>query len=536
MSFVKNDTENIQMTLNNTLWGLTTREQKMLDRSWATQFADRIFPLINEEPFAVLYSDKASRPNTPVNVIIGALILKELRNQTDDEVFESLLFDVRYQRALHTEGFAEQPLSDTTLKRFRNRCLTYEVEHGVDLIHDCITELSSEMAKLMKITGQIQRMDSLMVASNIKRLSRMELLYTCVSNFVTYLHKTEGDDKLAGLEHYYDPNDMNAVIYHKKCESDDGRLQTILNDADSLLVCCESGYDDVSQYQLLVRVIHEQTVRDENGRLRLRTREDGGMDSSILQNPADPEATYREKAGKQNRGYAANVTEDVGENGSIVTDYQYDQNTHSDTEFLGDHLDNEERTPERRTLVTDGAYSSDDLRKKADGKNIDLVTTDLTGRETKDIYADFVFSVDGQTIVRCPTGNKPVSTGTVKSTGKCRASMDRKCCESCPYRDQCNPKIGNKKAVVYVSQKQSERAKAQRKMETPLFKIIARVRNGVETIPSMLRRRYHIDHMPVRGMIRMKHMFGFKIGALNFRKLSIYLDSLDNYALITETV
>ena len=75
------------MTLNNTLFGLTNREKRMLDKSWATQFADKIFPLINEERFSVLYSDKASRPNTPVNVIIGALILKELRNQTDDEVF-----------------------------------------------------------------------------------------------------------------------------------------------------------------------------------------------------------------------------------------------------------------------------------------------------------------------------------------------------------------------------------------------------------------------------------------------------------------
>ncbi len=152
MSFAKNDVH--QVTLNNTLWGLTKREKRMLERSWATQFADNIFPLIDEERFAVLYSDKASRPNTPVNVIIGALILKELRNQTDDEIFESLLFDVRYQRALHTENFDEQPMSDTTLKRFRKRCLTYETEHDVDLVHECITELSGEMAKLMNISGQ----------------------------------------------------------------------------------------------------------------------------------------------------------------------------------------------------------------------------------------------------------------------------------------------------------------------------------------------------------------------------------------------
>ena len=75
MSFVKNDYE--QLTLNDPVFGLTKREKRFLDSSWATQFADEIFPKIDEAPFSVLYSDKASRPNTPVNVIVGALLLKE---------------------------------------------------------------------------------------------------------------------------------------------------------------------------------------------------------------------------------------------------------------------------------------------------------------------------------------------------------------------------------------------------------------------------------------------------------------------------
>lgn len=534
MSFVKNDFQ--QLSFNDPFYGLTDREKRILDKSWATQFADRIFPLINEERFSVLYSDKASRPNTPVNVIIGALVLKELRNQTDDELLESLLFDVRYQRALHTEGFDEQPMSDTTLKRFRKRCLTYEVEHGVDLIQECVKDLSGEMAKLMKISGQIQRMDSLMVASNIKRMSRMELLYTCLSNFVSYLHKTEGDEKLSGLEHYYDPNDMNAVIYHKSDVPVSERIQIILNDIDRILSVCEGSYDDVEPYQLLIRVMKEQTVLEENGKHRLRTKEDGCMDSSIMQNPSDPEATYRAKAGKEYRGYVANITEKVNENGSIVTDYQFEQNTHSDAEFLSEFLEREEYTPDRRTIVADGAYSSDNLKKTANDKNIDLITTNLSGRETTDIYADFVFAKDGESIVACPAGNKPVSSSKVKSTGSCRASFERRHCECCPYKDQCKPKIGNKKAVVYVSQKASERALTQRNMNSTIFKIIARIRNGVETIPSMLRRRYNIDRMPVRGQIRMKHLFGFKIAALNFRKLSGYLDSLYRCAQINEMV
>ena len=238
--------------------------KRMLEKSWSKYFAENIFPHIDENKFACLYSDKASRPNTPVNICMGALIIKELFNMSDDEIVETLMFDIRFQYALHTTSFDEQPLSDKSLSRFRKRCFTYELTHDIDLIHETITELSAEMSKLMKINGQIQRMDSLMVASNIKRLSRMELLYTRVANFVAYLHKNHEDSKLKGIEHYYNPSDYNKVIYHQRNDDYNEKLQKILHDADRLIESCNGGYDDVSEYQLLVRAFSEQVV-SENG-------------------------------------------------------------------------------------------------------------------------------------------------------------------------------------------------------------------------------------------------------------------------------
>ena len=47
-------------------------------RPWAKIFADELFPAIDEKRFSVLYSEQESRPNTPVNVIVGALIIKEM--------------------------------------------------------------------------------------------------------------------------------------------------------------------------------------------------------------------------------------------------------------------------------------------------------------------------------------------------------------------------------------------------------------------------------------------------------------------------
>lgn len=56
----------------------------------------------------------------------------------------------------------------------------------------------------------------------------------------------------------------------------------------------------MTEYQLLIRCLSEQTVSEE-GRRRLRTKEEGGFYLGILQNPSDPDAAFREKQGKNIR-------------------------------------------------------------------------------------------------------------------------------------------------------------------------------------------------------------------------------------------
>ena len=525
--FVANDRQ--QIAMGDSTSNLTARERKMLKKSWAIPFAERIFPKIDEEPFSVLYSDSASRPNTPVNVLVGALILKEFLGQSDDDMQESLMFDVRYQVALHTTSFAEQPLSDRSLGRFRARCTAYEEETGIDLIHDCVISLSREIAEIMKVNSHLKRMDSLMVASNIKRMSRLELLYTCVSNMVNLLAQDNLEILPENLKHYCSKDDRNTVIYHNRSEKTSDRIDQVLKDAKELLPLRSGKYDDASEYHLLLRVLNEQATKGEQGDYHLKEKPDPSMNSSILQNPADPDATFRNKNGKQHRGYVANVTESVGESGSLIPDYQYDQNNHSDGQFLDESLSKTETLPEREVLVADGGYSGTDHMKAADKKNIELVTTGLTGRKTKDIYADFEFNERGDRVLRCANGEKPKSCNYVRQTEQCNVSFPRSTCENCPYRDKCQPKIFKRTARVTVSIKSRERAKQQRHRDTESFRILSAIRNGVESIPSILRRKYRVDHMPVRRKIPTKHLFGFKIASLNFKKLCTYLQSGDPY-------
>lgn len=526
MSFKENTSQ--QISLTDSFTGLTDRERNALEKSWAKIFADEIFPMIDESRFSVLYSTKASRPNTPVNVLVGALIIKELFDYSDDEMVENLMLDLHLQYALHTTSFDEQPLSDKSLSRFRKRCYDYEKLHNVDLYHNCVTDLSSNIAKLMNISGRIRRMDSMMIEANIRKLSRMELLYTCIAKLVRYLHRNYSEKVTEDLMHYVDPNDFNRVIYHSRSTDNETRFQTLLNDVDKLLGLCTEGLEDVTEYELFIRCISEQTIIEDNVR-RLRSKEDGTMKATALQNPSDSEATFRKKANKEYRGYVANFEESVSKNGSVITEYQYEQNTYSDSKFLKDHLDRIETQTHNTVLVADGAYSGTENQSLAKEKNIDVITTSLVGRETADIMAEFEFNEDGTKVLRCPAGHEPKSCSYRKPSNQCAVSFHRELCIKCPYQDQCKPKIYKRVSKVITSKAASERAKAQRRMSTEEFKDYARLRNGVETIPSNLRSNYRMDKLP-RGKQRGKFFFGSKVAALNFKKLFNYRKGLGRYA------
>jgi hypothetical protein len=441
---------------------------------------------------------------------------------------ENLMLDLHLQYALHTTSFVEQPLSDKTLTRFRKRCYDYERLYNVDLYHDCIKDLSNKIAKLMTISGRVRRMDSMMIESNIRKLSRIELLYTCISKLVTYLNKNHSTIVPEELLHYCDPNDFNRVIYHQRGTDANTRLQILLDDADKLIVICHTGFEHITEYELFIRCISEQTII-ENSKRRLLTKEDGLMNATALQNPSDPEATFRKKANKEHRGYVANLEESVGVNGSVITDYQYEQNIHSDSQFLKEHLETIEKLDETVTLVADGAYSGTENQSLATEKNLNLITTSLTGRDTADIMAEFIFNDKGTKVLRCPAGHEPKSCTYMKPSGQCNISFQREVCANCPYQDRCKPKVFKRVSKIITSKTASERAKTMRTMQSDEFRNYARLRNGVETVPSNLRMNYHLEKLP-RGKQRGKFFFGCKIAALNFKKLFNYKKGLGHYA------
>ncbi len=70
-----------------------------------------------------------------------------------------------------------------------------------------------------------------------------------------------------------------------------------------------------------------------------------------------------------------------------------------------------------------------------------------------------------------------------------------------------------------ITEKTVQRALYLKKYSLAEYQELAKIRNGVEGIPSILRRRYNVDHMPVRGYLRSKMSFAFKVAAINVKRV-----------------
>ena len=213
----------------------------------------------------------------------------------------------------------------------RDSLYDYELETGENLFEAKMMHLSGVYQKYMKLNSNLKRMDSLMIASRCKRMLRLKIIYATAANAVRLLHRLGNEDFIPReLLHYLEGGDYNQVIYY--CKSDDvpSRLEKVIQEAACLKEIMRDGiWQEFQEYKLLVRVLAEQSKVDENENIILKEKRE--ITSGSLQNPSDPDATYRSKAGKSNKGYVGNIIKTVGEDGdSLITDvYKRQRHRHS---------------------------------------------------------------------------------------------------------------------------------------------------------------------------------------------------------------
>ena len=107
--------------LLSTLSELPLGMREMLEKSWAATFRREVFERLDEKLFAVLYADADSRPNVPVNVLFCLEVLKSGFGWTDEQMYETFIFDLQMRYAVGYENLGDGYFAMRTVYNFRDR-------------------------------------------------------------------------------------------------------------------------------------------------------------------------------------------------------------------------------------------------------------------------------------------------------------------------------------------------------------------------------------------------------------------------------
>jgi hypothetical protein len=155
---------------------LPEKQQKRLAESWAGVFYREFFCRIDEHAFAVLYADMPSRPNVPVNVLVGLEALKSGFGWSDEELHDRFIYDVQVRYGLGCQQLGEGEFELRTLYNFRQRVVKHLEKTGENLIEKAFEQVTDEQVQAYQLkTGKL-RMDSTQIASNICETTRLRLL------------------------------------------------------------------------------------------------------------------------------------------------------------------------------------------------------------------------------------------------------------------------------------------------------------------------------------------------------------------------
>ena len=506
---------------------------KLRDRllsSWAEAFYRLVLCRIDETIFAPLYSEKASRPNVPVNVLVGLEILKSGFGWSDEVLHEQVCYNLQVRHALGLHDFSAEVFTLRTLYNFRRRVREYADETGVNLMEKAFEQITDEHLEMVAVATGWQRMDSTQILSNLTEMSRLELLVAVLQA----VHKQLPDAAQASWGErwsVYLEGRPHQVCYKIPNAEAEDHLIAIGQELSAVEALLSEQAPDSDVLALVNRVLEEQYERGTDGTVRLRPGEEISADS--LQSPHDGDATYRIKGGKRFRGgYVINVSETADPENSIqlITDVQVEPNQTDDATLMEQALDDQaEREIGVDRVTTDGGYTGPRGEAACEKHNVELRATRMRGgRSAADKWGweEYTWEVDDEgtpVSVTCPQG---CTAGLVpgRAQGRFVARFAPECCRDCPFLDNLC-RVQDRKRVgptLYVQARAIEVARQRQSLhpEDTSIRVLA------ESTVRSLKRAFPNNKLPVRGLIRSRMMIYPAAVMVNLRRLHGYFTEM----------
>jgi hypothetical protein len=484
-------------------------QRKRFEKSKEVHFYSEVFCRIDETLFDVLYSKKYSRPNSPVNSLVGSLILQEARGWTDSTLFDEISFNLLVRHALGLQDSTTIPFNEATYYNFQNRLLAFEDSTGINLMDEVRKSITAKQLKEYEVNGEIQRMDSFQLFSNIRKRNRVELLVEVLIRLYRALPEELQAKIKPTVLCYTEKTSVEFVGGLPKAEMPHALelLAKVYREVhDMLQECCS----ELPEFKNIARAMNDHFSYESE---KIIVREPKDIPSGALQSPDDTDATFRTKSGKNFQGFVGNVTEtatvteiDPETNKPVkklrlITDVAVEPNIVQDVNLLKNRLPEIlALTPELNELHADGAYGGPTVDPLLKTHEIVLIQTAVTGGKAI-VEMSYEVADSGGLLVSCPF-DQTVESQLVKSNFK--AEFDDEKCSKCPFEAECPAKKSGKVRVFRFGEKAVNAAQRRdSRKNIPVERQTLRA-NVEATVKEFVRLLNHKGKLKTRGLFKAR--------------------------------
>jgi hypothetical protein len=369
---------------------------------WHNQFREQVVMSIDESIFSVLFNNTTGAPNAPARTLVGMMILKESFGWSDSQLFEHCRFNLLVRSSLGLFNINDALPVESTYYLLRKRIYDHQKQSGEDLMKKAFAHITKKQIIAFDVNGKSVRMDSKLIGSNIALFSRYEIIHQTLCMFYKSLDK-KSKSRLKSWEREeleeLVKEEPNKTIYRSTREELKERLQPIGVMMYKLLKLFPGLQTE--PFLMLDKVFNEQYKLSETKHVELRRKEE--ISSSSVQSPYDPDSAYRNKQGKQVKGYSVNITETCSDNNlNLITSVIVEKANTPDTIFVNPALEAtiEVTGQAIKTVYVDGAYQSPANDECCE--NIDMVFTGIQGFESR---YDLEMTPEGLLVTDTKTGD-----------------------------------------------------------------------------------------------------------------------------------
>ncbi len=166
---------------------LGPKARKQLDQSWAETFRRHILPHLPVEELSKEYHQDFGRPSKNLHSGLGVLVLQQMNDTTDQESIQRLAFDTRWHYALNISGTTDDEvyMCERTLVDLRQKAIQ------LGLVEKLFAQASDGLLAAGGVDGRQQRMDSVHVKSNMRRLGRVRLVGRVIQVFLKNMRRKD---------------------------------------------------------------------------------------------------------------------------------------------------------------------------------------------------------------------------------------------------------------------------------------------------------------------------------------------------------